>query len=960
MMNDETPNGERMTDSDFRIVRAGRVVALLTAALWFASPVCGQDTLEQARTLLLTGKYAEAQELYGTLADKQPLPSALGIADCLAAVGKYAEAAEKLPAAVAAHPDDAQPAAALAELMLRAGDHGAAEKSCGVAIMRDDAQPQARWVLAELHRLAGRMDEAEAGYEWFIDYYNQTQTFDDPDALHYVGLGAAQYARWQRLHDQFGFLVNELFPDALAIEENYWPAHLESARLFLEKYNEADAETDLQAALAINPNAAEVHAALAQLALQNYELEKAAAAVDRALEINPNLLEARQARADIHFANFEPAAAETVLIEALKLCPQSEGTLGRLAAARGSLDGLSPELAGTRLGELVAAAQQHNPHCGDFFAALADSLDTMRRYPQAAHYFQQSIRVMPQRVAAYGKLGLVSMRLGDEAAARKQLEESFEVDFGNVRVKNSLEVLDLLDTYETLETDHFLIRFDPQHDRLLARYMADYLEHVYPQLCELLDYEPADKSLFEIFNRAKNTRGHGWFSARMVGLPHIHTIGACAGKVVAMVSPGDMDEKFNWARVVKHELVHVINLQQTNFNIPHWFTEALAVYNEGYPRPQSWDEMLARRVPQGETFNLDTINGGFIRPTSSEDWQMAYCQAEMYAEHMLEQYGADSLAKMLTAYADNLNTRDAIQRALGVPQEEFERGYEARLKKVVAGIAVGQGTIERSIDELQDVLKQDPDDLEAMAELAQAYLQRKAYPRAGELATKVLKENPKQPLATYVKARLRLLVGDRDDVVAMLENALDRQQPQLNLLQLLAGLKYKAGLFDEAAELYELGRTKFPADGSWTKLLARVYLKAEDDERLRPLLAEMAALDSDNLTSRKKLAGLALAAGDYEAVRRWATDVIQIDVQDVFGHQTLAAALVELKKYDSAIAEYEVAVELAPRQLQLRFALADACVQAEKKEQARQVLTALLELDPEYPGAEVLLESLQP
>ncbi|MDH3718238.1 MAG: tetratricopeptide repeat protein, partial [Planctomycetota bacterium] len=595
-----------------------------------------QDLAEEAVGLYYQGSYAEAEESYRLLAETDAAQSALGIARCQIAVGDYEAARKTLTKAIALQPKWKDVHAQLAQLELDLGEYDAAHKSATAALELDENLPAARWVIAELHRLQGRLDEADKAYNWFVDYYNRTDQFTDPEALHYVGLAAAQFARWNRLHDQFDFLVNQLYPDALKIRKDFWPARREAGRLFLEKYNQADAAVDLQAALNINSNAAQLHADVARLALQNYELEKAKKSIERALEINPNLLAAHQLRADVEFANFEPAAAEKILEQALKLNPVSEATLGRLAAARGCTDGLNKDPAGTRMGEVIQQVLHRNPHAGAFYEALAESLDTMRRYPQAAHFFNESIRVMPRLVGAYGKLGLVHMRLGDETEARTALEKAFDVDFGNVRVKNSLEVLDVLATYETLETEHFLIRFDPQHDKLLARYMADYLEEVHPQLCALMGYEPPDKSLFEVFNRAKNTRGHGWFSARMVGLPHIHTIGACAGKMVAMVSPGDMEKDFNWARVVKHELVHVINLQQTNFRIPHWFTEALAVYNEGYPRPPTWNAMLARRVPAGKTFNLQTINLGFIRPSTSEDWQMAYCQAELYAEYKVE------------------------------------------------------------------------------------------------------------------------------------------------------------------------------------------------------------------------------------------------------------------------------------------------------------------------------------
>ncbi len=152
-----------------------------------------------------------------------------------------------------------------------------------------------------------------------------------------------------------------------------------------------------------------------------------------------------------------------------------------------------------------------------------------------------------------------------------------------------------------IETEHFVIKFDRGKDEMLAKYAARYLEdEVFPELCKLYGFEPEGKSLFEIFNRSRNTGGHGWFSARMVGLPFVGTVGACAGKMVALASPNDMPEKFNWARVLKHEFVHVLNLQQSRFNIPHWYTEALAVESEGGRRPAEWNQLLAERVPKGE------------------------------------------------------------------------------------------------------------------------------------------------------------------------------------------------------------------------------------------------------------------------------------------------------------------------------------------------------------------------
>src|SRR6185437_14134238 len=174
----------------------------------------------------------------------------------------------------------------------------------------------------------------------------------------------------RRNSSQFSFLVNDLYPDALKLDAAYWPAHLETGLLFLEKYNQAEAARSLKQALAINPNAAEVHAALAALALQNFQVDEAWRSIERALEINPALQEAYVHRADSLFANYEAAAAIEALEQALPLNPRSEQTLGRLAAAYAAVDGAEADRTETRFGKLIAEVDARNPHAGEFYESL--------------------------------------------------------------------------------------------------------------------------------------------------------------------------------------------------------------------------------------------------------------------------------------------------------------------------------------------------------------------------------------------------------------------------------------------------------------------------------------------------------------------------------------------------------------------------------------------------------------
>jgi tetratricopeptide (TPR) repeat protein len=915
-----------------------------------------------ARKLLLTGHYPEARAAYERLAPRDPVVAAIGAARCRRAVGDLEGALGVLAAAAAQRPEAAALRAEQAGLEFERGNHPAAQALVDSALARDPDQLAAHFLAAELDRVAGRLEEASDGYRWFVRYYNREQdSIRDPEVLRWIGLAGAQYARWGRNSEQFHFLVNTLYPDAVALDPAYWPIRLEAARLFIEKYNVRDATEELDSALAVNPAAADLYAARARIALQGFNLDSARTAIDRALALDPRCKSAWQLRADLEMAAFGPRGAVAPLERARALDPTDEETLGRLAAAYAAIDGGGVEHAGVRTQALIAEALGRNPHCGTFFAALAASLDLMQRFPQAAEYYEEARRRMPQLVDVPGRLGMVAMRLGDEARARGILAEAFEIDPFNVRVKNSLDVLDVLADYGSLETAHFVIRFDRSRDSLLARYASRHLEgEVYPEIVKQLGFEPPGRSLIEIFSSAKGTSGHGWFSMRMVGLPFIGTLGACAGKIVAITSPNDGAQRFNWARVLKHEFVHIVNLQQSNFRIPRWYTEGLAVHFEGPGHPGEWDRVLARRVAADSLFDLGNINLGFVRPSSGEDWALAYYQAELYSRYMEDRYGGKALGRLIAAYGDNLDTPAAIQRSFGVTLPAFEKGY----RQYVAGIAgpsVAAQRVATDAEEaaLQRVADEHPGDADAWARLARAGLERGPW-RARTSAEKALAIDPRQQQAAFVVAKVALREGDPARAYDVLQNAFDAHRPDPEALTLLAGLTLQNKAFAQAETLLTLGVQRFPGAADWDAGLVQVYREAGRREELAGVLTRRALRDPDDLGMRMELARLTLDLKQYQAAAGWAAEAIDIDVTSADAHAMLARSLSETGRGERAIEEYEVALSLEPGKPERQMALARACAGAGKKGRAREVLDALLKRDPHYPDARELRASLRP
>ncbi|MGQ0633512.1 MAG: tetratricopeptide repeat protein [Planctomycetaceae bacterium] len=931
-----------------------------------------------ARTHLQRGRVEEALDEYDELerAGGDQAQIAIGRSHCFEALGQWEAATDVLTAAVGRDERNPQLLARLAEVQLLQGEFDAAEKAVAGALRAEPQLPLARLVRADLLTAKGQLNDADEAYRWFVGFYNRAQPAD-AETLLTVARGTTQYARWHSKSQIFEFVLNTLYPDALAADPDCWQASYLSGALLLEKYNRAQALPEFKRALAINPRAAPVHSALAQAALQDLSLADAERHAARALEINPQCIAALLVRADLKLIDGGTSEARALVEEALAVNPHDDFALARLAAcdlledgppSKRELDELLQNLdaigdmtfeAPGRFTRRVVELARRNPHPGVFLTELGQCLEARRKFDLAERFYTQATRSMPQLAVPKTELGMLYLQVGRNNEAAKILDEAFQADPYHVRVSNLRKVLKLLDGYEALTSDHFVVRYDAAADRVLARYVSAYLEEQYPGLVQQFGFEPEARTQFEIFHKGKGLSAHQWFSARMVGLPWVQTIGASTGMIVALASPTASEKPYNWARVVKHEFVHILTLQKTQFNIPHWFTEALAMMSEGTAPPESWSSLLLERVPRGDVMNLDTINLGFMRPKGPDDWNMAYCQSRLYAQYMSERFGPQAISEMLEAYRQNLSTGQAILRVFKVDKPEFEKGYSAYLTAYVDRLQTLRPETAVTVAEAEQAHQKHPDDTHAAGRYAYELLKINRRKEARRIALATLERNASEPLAAVVLAQLEMRSEDLPGAIARLEPALDRKQPHPQVLGLLAELRFKTGDLAKAIELYDLGLALDPDRVEWVRGLAAALLKAQVTDRARPTLERLAYLDSDDANVRQKLAALALIEKDYPAAVRYAKMALEVDVLDVATHRVLAQGYAGLSQFKEAAAEWGIAVELKPDDVELVVELARAEAAAGEPAAARQRLQRLLEAKPDFASAKALLEELK-
>lgn len=860
--------------------------------------------LAEARKRLFAGNFEEAREAFqeATKKDAKLAPlAAIGTAQTFREVGEFEKALDALNSAVKATPENPDVLAARADLLYELGRWDDAEKDADAAIARKENQLRARWTKARVLRERGNLDDADKAFRWVVRHYTARSNADDditdPDELLLVALAGAENARWHSLSKQFSFILNEVIGDALKADPDLWPAEFVAGSMLLEKYNRPDAGDAFDKALKINPKAADALVGKGQSAFIKYEFTDAESFADQALKVNPKHPSALRLKADVQIMGGDFPAAEKLLTTAKGVNPRDSHTLGRLAAIY-LLQHRDKEF-----DAVVKEVEGFDAKPGVFYYELGHALEERKRYADAEKYLRKAADLRPMLAGPRNGLGLLQLRMGDEKGARTSLDKAFETDPFNVRVSNSIKVLKHLDKYETITTPHYELRFDPNTDKLLAKFVADYLEETHVELKRQFGYEPPNRVLIEVFST------HEMFSGRTVGLPDLHTIGACTGKVIAMASPTakGLRKPFNWGRVIRHELTHIFNLAQTDYLCPHWLTEGLAVRNEQMARPPQWVQVLRERANANTLLDLDTITLGFVRPRSPDEWQLAYCQSQIYVEYMVKNHGEESVGKVLDQYKTGVDDATVLKRALGVEKAAFEKGYKEYVAEVLKGYRSGKKqTPEKAMtfEELVEAQKKEPDDADLAARLAEQYFRRMKANDARKLADAALKAKPGHAVATVVKARLLQRGGDDDGAKELLQAALKDNPDDHRLLMAVAKFHLDAKDYEAAAKLLEHGRTVAPLDGDWLEQLARVYKETKDAEKLMSVLAEVVSHDPDELDGRVRLAKAALEAKKYADAERFALDAIHIEVANADAKAVLLDALKAQKK-DAEAAKLE-------------------------------------------------------
>lgn len=714
----------------------------------------------------------------------------------------------------------------------------------------DDDSPyraQLEQAKAESLYLLGNRDEARSTWQRVFETFATSRSALDLAA---AGHAAAELGRWS--YGRFSEALT-LFQTASQIDASNPYYTLASARLLLDKYNSAEAVDELTPLLAEAQPDLEALVLLARI--QQFDNNRAAEqTVEQVLSIDPDRVDGRLIRARARLEAEDYPAARSDLEAALAVHPRSREALELLAA----LDFLVGS--GDVFEEAVLKVRAMVPGSSRLFLELGRTAARNRRYDEAVQFSLGAVSVDRQDWEAHVVLGVNRMRQGDIAAGRAALNTAFQGDPFNIWAKNTLDLLDKVETFGEHRSPHFLLSAPYDEAPVLAPYLLPIAEAAYATFAERYGHRPRRTIRIEVY------ASHEDFSVRTAGVVGLGILGVSFGPVIALDSPSaGAFGPLNWASVVWHEVAHSFHLSLSGHRTPRWFSEGLAVYEERDARV-GWGADVSpsflRAFSAGELPPPSKLNDLFLNPESQEQIVHGYFLGSLLVEFIVSRNGFDVIVDLLEGFRERKVLSELVPEVLGLSEAELDEKFDAYLRQRYAKALMAvtptddapKGPYAKQIEAgVQAAKSKDFDEAERIFKQAQKMFPEHGGPGSSyDLLSRLFEEQ--EQWNTAASWLLRSVNIDADDLaghkrLASLYGRLERPEEQREILSRVVLIDpFDTEIHLQLAELNEQRE-------AW-----------EDAVVSRRALASLSPRDP--VVSRERLARAQMMSGDFSGARQ--------------------------------------------------------------------------------------------
>jgi Tfp pilus assembly protein PilF len=290
----------------------------------------------------------------------------------------------------------------------------------------------------------------------------------------------------------------------------------------------------------------------------------------------------------------------------------------------------------------------------------------------AVRALRQALERNPREKRAYQVLGDLAYRSDDLEGAASSWERALEIDPGDEALKARLARIrrehHAEKDFSREVTSHFSVKYEGRERIEAGRIVLRILEDAYSEVGRQLSFYPDHEVAVILYSGEQFrdvTDAPGWSGGIFDGKIRLPIGG------IERESPG-------LRRLLYHEYTHAV-IRSITPRVPAWLNEGVAQYCEGREIDSSVRGQLRALARQGKLPSLKSLEGPFLGLGGAQA-NAAYLLSLSAVRHMGDQFGFYRVRMVLDELGAGADISRAINNALLVSYEDFERGWKRSLE----------------------------------------------------------------------------------------------------------------------------------------------------------------------------------------------------------------------------------------------------------------------------------------
>ncbi len=287
------------------------------------------------------------------------------------------------------------------------------------------------------------------------------------------------------------------------------------------------------------------------------------------------------------------------------------------------------------------------------------------------------------------------------------------------------------------------------------------------------------------------------------------------------------------------------------------------------------------------------------------------------------------------------------------------RPNDRGMRRLLGRVQLLLGDAKSAIDALFPLLTQNPNDLEVMVGLGQAYLQTGHYSEAADILQKASGLAPSDAGITSQLALSRVGLGAIDAALEGLKKSTNRNDRGTSAALLLTVLQFKNNDRDGALATVEHLCAQNPKDARARNLLGIVQISLGNLEAGRQSFEVANTADADFVPPVLNLAKLDLHQGNVAQATKRLEDVVARNPRSDIALMALADIAASLDDQESALNWLDKAAAAAPDAVNTQVRLVEMRLSMNQREEAMNSARRLVDRNPENARAVETLAKVQ-